>query len=233
MRFLAVVLAILGIGLALLLFNHDSGQTLGMSNDDFGHFIYLLPIALMIGAGVAGSRVRLGRNLTYLAIWAVIALIFMVAFVYQDEAKQVGRRVLAELMPGHSVVLTGLNGENEVVIRRTQGGHFAVNAQVDGQRVGMLIDTGASQVTLTYEDAKKAGLKPETLKFSMPVTTANGTAQAAPITIPELPIGPIVRKNVQAAVAQEGRLDTSLLGMNFLSSLSAVRIQPNEMRLMD
>ena len=233
MRFLAVVLAILGIGLALLLFNHDSGQTLGMSNDDFGHFIYLLPIALMIGAGVAGSRVRLGRNLAYLAIWAVIALVFMVAFVYQDEAKQVGRRVLAELMPGHSVVLTGLNGENEVVIRRTQGGHFAVNAQVDGQRVGMLIDTGASQVTLTYEDAKKAGLKPETLKFSMPVTTANGTAQAAPITIPELSIGPIVRRNVQAAVAQEGRLDTSLLGMNFLSSLSAVRIQPNEMRLMD
>lgn len=233
MRSLAVVLGILGIGLALLLYNHGSGQTLGMSNDDFGHFIYLLPIALMIGAGVVGSRVRLGRNLTYLAIWAVIALIFMVAFVYQDEAKQVGRRVLAELMPGHSVVLTGLNGENEVVIRRTQGGHFAVNAQVDGQRVGMLIDTGASQVTLTYEDARRAGLKPETLKFSMPVTTANGTAQAAPATIPELSIGPIVRRNVQAAVAQEGRLDTSLLGMNFLSSLSAVRIQPNEMRLMD
>ncbi len=233
MKSLAVVLAILGIGLALLLFNHDSGQTLGMTNDDFGNFIYLLPIALMIGAGVIGSRVRLGRNLTYLGIWAVIALLFMVVYVYQDEAKHVGRRVLAELMPGHSVVLTGLNGESEVVIRRTQGGHFAVNAHVDGQRVGMLIDTGASQVTLTYEDAKKAGLKPEQLKFSMPVTTANGGAQAAAVTIPELSIGPIVRKNVQAAVAQEGRLDTSLLGMNFLSSLSAVRIQPNEMRLMD
>jgi len=233
MRSLAVVLAILGIGLALLLFNHESGQTLGMRNDDFGHFIYLLPIAIMIGAGVIGSRVRLGRNLTYLAIWAVVVLVFVGVYVYQDEAKQVGRRVLAELMPGHSVVLTGLNGENEVVIRRTQGGHFAVNAHIDGEPVGMLIDTGASQVTLTYEDAKRIGLKPETLKFSMPVTTANGTAQAAPITIPELSIGPIVRKNVSAAVAQEGRLDTSLLGMNFLSSLSAVQIQPNEMRLMD
>lgn len=233
MRSLALVLAILGIGLALLMFNHDSGRTLGMSNDDFGNFIYLLPISLMIGAGVIGSRVRLGRNLTYLAIWALIALVFMVAYVYQDEAKEAGRRVLAELMPGHSVVLTGLNGQNEVVVRRTQGGHFAINAQVDGERVGMLIDTGASQVTLTYEDARKVGLKPETLKFSIPVTTANGTARAAAVTIPELSIGPIVRKNVSAAVAQEGRLDTSLLGMNFLSSLSAVRIQPNEMRLMD
>jgi aspartyl protease family protein len=233
MRSLAVVLAILGIGLALLLFNHDRGQTLGMTNDDFGHFIYLLPIAIMIGAGAVASRGQLRRNLTYLAIWAVVALVCVGAYVYQDEAKHVGRRMLAELMPGHSVVLTGLNGQNEVVIRRTQGGHFAVNTHVDGQRVGMLIDTGASQVTLTYEDAKRAGLKPETLKFSMPVTTANGTAQAAPITIPELSIGPIVRKNVSAAVAQEGRLDTSLLGMNFLSSLSAVQIQPNEMRLMD
>ncbi len=233
MRLLAVALGILGIGLGLLLFNHDSGQTLGMSNDDFGHFIYLLPIAIMIGAGAVASRGQLRRNLTYLAVWTAVALGCVAVYVYQDEAKHVGRRVLAELMPGHSVVLTGLNGENEVVIRRTQGGHFAVNAHVDGQRVGMLIDTGASQVTLTYEDAKRIGLKPETLNFSMPVTTANGTGQAAPVTIPELSIGPIVRKNVSAAIAQEGRLDTSLLGMNFLSSLSAVRIQPDEMRLMD
>ncbi|HWU60636.1 MAG TPA: TIGR02281 family clan AA aspartic protease [Ensifer sp.] len=233
MRMLAVVFAILGLGLALLLINHDSGQTLGLSNDDFGHFIYLLPIAIMIGSGALASRGRLRRNLTYLAIWAVVALVSVAAYVYQDEARHVGRRVLAELMPGHSVVLTGINGQNEVVIRRTQAGHFAVNAHVDGQRVGMLIDTGASQVTLTYDDARRAGLKPETLKFSMPVTTANGTGQAAPVTIPELAVGPIVRKNVAAAVAQEGRLDTSLLGMNFLSSLSAVQIQPNEMRLMD
>lgn len=230
---LAIVLAILGVGLALLLLNHDSGQILGMTNEDFGNFIYLLPIAIMIGAGAIASRGQMGRNLTYLAIWAAVALVFVAIYVYQDDAKHVGSRVLAELMPGHSVVLTGLNGESEVVIRRTEGSHFAVNARIDGKRVGMLIDTGASQVTLTYEDAKRLGLKPETLKFSMPVTTANGTGQAAPVTIPELSIGPIVRKNIAATVAQEGRLDTSLLGMNFLSSLSAVRIQPNEMRLMD
>lgn len=230
---LFVVLAILGIGLAVLLLNHGGAPILGMSNDDFGNFIYLMPIAIMIGAGIVTTRRHIGQNLTYLAIWSLIALFFVGVYVYGDEAKHAGRRILAELMPGHSVVLTGINGESEVVIRRTEGGHFAVNAEVDGKRLPMLIDTGASQVTLTWEDAKKIGLKPETLRFSMPVTTANGTAEAAPVTIPELAIGPIVRKNIAAAVAQEGRLDTSLLGMNYLSSLSAVRIQPNEMRLMD
>lgn len=233
MNRLILVFAILGVGLALLLFNHDSGQTLGMANDDFGNFIYLLPIAIMIGAGAVATRGHFRRNLTYLAIWSGVALLFVGIYVYQDEARHIGNRVLAELMPGRSVVLTGLNGESEVVIRRTQAGHFAVNAEIGGRQVDMLIDTGASQVTLTFDDARRIGLKPETLQFSMPVTTANGMARAAPVTLPELSIGPIVRKNVSATVAQEGRLDTSLLGMNFLSSLTAVRFQPNEMRLID
>jgi aspartyl protease family protein len=230
---LAVLLGILAIGLALLLLNHGSGETMGMPNEDFGRFIYLTPLAILVGAGVLTTRGRVRRNLTYLAIWTLAAIVFVGVYVYRDQARQVGGRMLAELVPGHSVVLTGINGQNEVLIRRTQGGHFAVNAELDGHKVGMLIDTGASQVTLTYEDARRIGLAPENLKFSLPVTTANGTAKAAPVTISQLAIGPIVRRNISATVAQEGRLDTSLLGMNFLSSLSAVRIEPSEMRLMD
>lgn len=230
---LALLLGILAVGLALLLLNHGSGQTFGLSNDDFGQIVYLAPIAILIGAGIVTSRHRLGRNLVYLAAWTAAALVLVLVYVYRDEAEQMTSRVAAELMPGHSVVLTGINGQSEVVIRRTRGGHFAVNAEVDGHRLGMLIDTGASQVALTYDDAKRIGIDTAALSFTLPITTANGTGKAAAVKIATLAIGPIVRRNVSATVAQQGKLDSSLLGMNFLSSLSAIRMEPDEMRLMD
>lgn len=233
MKRLALLLGIIGVGLVVLLINSKSGQTFGMSNDDFGQIVYLAPLAILVGAGVLTSRGHLRRNLFYLIVWSVAALALVTVYVYRDQAKQLTSRVVAEIMPGHAVVLTGINGQSEVVIRRTRDGHFAVNADVDGHRLGMLIDTGASQVTLTWKDAERIGLNPEKLKFTLPVTTANGTAKAAPVTIAELSVGPIVRHNVSATVAQAGRLDASLLGMNFLSSLSAIRMEPDEMRLMD
>jgi aspartyl protease family protein len=230
---LGLLLGILAVGLALLIFNHDGGRTFGLGNEDFGQIVYLAPIAILIGAGILTSRQKLGRNLAYLAAWAAAALVLVTIYVYRDQAAQMTSRVAAELMPGHSVVLTGINGQNEVVIRRTRDGHFAINAEVDGHRLGMLVDTGASQVALTFEDAERIGLEPDKLKFTLPITTANGTATAAAVKIATLSIGPIVRHNVSATVAQAGRLDSSLLGMNFLSSLSAIRMEPGEMRLMD
>lgn len=233
MNRLGLVLGILAVGLALLIFNHGNGQTFGIGNADFGQIVYLAPIAILIGAGILTSRHRIIRSIAYLAAWAVAALVLVTVYVYRDQAEQMTSRVAAELMPGHSVVLTGINGQSEVVIRRTREGHFAINADVDGHRLGMLIDTGASQVALTYADAERIGLDPKSLKFTLPITTANGTAKAAPVKIATLSIGPIVRHNVAATVAQEGKLDASLLGMNFLSSLSAIRMEPGEMRLMD
>lgn len=230
---LALPLGIMGVGLVLLLVNHTSGQTFGMDNGDFGRLVYLAPIAILIGAGALASQRRLGQSLQYLLIWAAAAFVLVGVYVYRDQAEQMTSRIVAEIMPGHSVVLTGINGQSEVVIRRTEAGHFAVNATVNGHWLGMLIDTGASQVTLTWEDAKRIGLDPEKLHFSLPVTTANGTTKAAPVRIDTLSIGPIIRRNVQATVAQKGRLDSSLLGMNFLSTLSAIRMGPDEIRLMD
>jgi len=97
----------------------------------------------------------------------------------------------------------------------------------------MLVDTGASRVALSYEDAVKLGLDPDKLAYTQSVLTANGEARAAPVTLSEVAIGPIVRKDIKAMVTEEGKLDQSLLGMSFLSTLDFLQMQTDELRLRD
>ena len=83
-----------------------------------------------------------------------------------------------------------------------------------------MVDTGATMIALTYEDAERAGLSLKNSDFTQAVTTANGVARVAPVTLDRVSIGDITVRNVPAAVAERGRLKTSLLGMTFLSRLS-------------
>ena len=73
MRF-AVGLAILAIGLAILVINHDSGQSFGVNNEDFGRMVVALPILLMISAGIVLGKRSLGQSLRQMAVWVLIAL---------------------------------------------------------------------------------------------------------------------------------------------------------------
>ena len=87
----------------------------------------------------------------------------------------------------------------------------------------MLVDTGASLVTLTPADARAAGINPAGLVFSGHVQTANGTSRMAPVTLREIRIGQLSIYDVRAAVLEN--LNVSLLGMSFLG-----RLQGYEMR---
>jgi aspartyl protease family protein len=87
----------------------------------------------------------------------------------------------------------------------------------------MLVDTGASLVTLTPADARAVGIDPASLVFSGHVQTANGAARMAPVTLREIRIGQLAIYDVPASVLEN--LNISLLGMTFLS-----RLQGYEMR---
>jgi aspartyl protease family protein len=86
---------------------------------------------------------------------------------------------------------------------------------------------------LSSEDASMIGLNPENLAYTVSVMTANGRTTAAPVTLSEVAIGPIVRRNIQALVTSEGQLDQSLLGMSFLSTLGSMQMRTDELRLHD
>jgi clan AA aspartic protease (TIGR02281 family) len=112
---------------------------------------------------------------------------------------------------------------NTIVYTVTERGHVVVDAAVNGAPIRMLVDTGASLVTLTPNDARAAGIDPGRLDFSARVSTANGAARMALVTLREIRIDQLTFYDIPAAVLEN--LNVSLLGMSFLG-----RLQSYEMR---
>ena len=112
---------------------------------------------------------------------------------------------------------------NTLVYPANEQGHIILDAAVNGASVRLLVDTGASLVTLTPADARAAGIARGELVFNHRVSTANGFARMAPVTLREIRIGQLSLYDVPAAVLEN--LNISLLGMSFLS-----RLQSYEMR---
>jgi aspartyl protease family protein len=88
-------------------------------------------------------------------------------------------------------------------------------------------------VVLTAESAAASGIRPETLRYTIPVATANGESLAAPVTLDRLAIGPIVERRVPALVARPGALRQNLLGMSFLDRLASYEVRGNRLILRD
>lgn len=106
--------------------------------------------------------------------------------------------------------------------RARQGNQFFVTGSVDGNPVHFIVDTGATDVSLTPDDARMLGFDLSTLDWSVMTHTANGDAANAAVTLADLRLGRIVEYNVPALVMRSG--GTSLLGMSFLSRLKSWQI---------
>lgn len=118
-------------------------------------------------------------------------------------------------------------------INANANGHFVTTAAINGRDIEVLVDTGATVVALSYEDAKDAGLHPGSLTFDIPVSTANGTARAARVSIGRISIDGLEVEDVEGMVLQEGALNGTLLGMSFLNRLSSFRVEDGVLRLKD
>ena len=99
-----------------------------------------------------------------------------------------------------------------------------VHPTVDGRRVRMLVDTGASVVVLSHEDAGIVGIRVSSRDYTRRIKTANGVVQAAPVRFSEVKVGDISVRGVEALVMPPGKLATSLLGMSFLKRLAGFEI---------
>lgn len=118
---------------------------------------------------------------------------------------------------------------NAASIRRESDGHFWTRADVDGSNMKFLVDTGASVVALTWNDAKRLRLKPEELDFNWTISTANGKTTAASVLIKSISIGNVEVENVEAVVLHADDLQNSLLGMSFLGELYSYEFKGNTM----
>jgi aspartyl protease family protein len=104
-----------------------------------------------------------------------------------------------------------------VTVARGNGGHFWTEARIDGRRLELVVDTGASTIALRASDAARLGIHPSARDYSVKVSTANGITKAALVQLQMVEIGNIVVRNVPALVHADDALGVNLLGMSFLS----------------
>jgi len=226
-RLLWFLLAGLLIALLILVARHGEGTIGPLSNGQFGSLVYRIALLVFVGATVLIMfRERFAQALTAALLWVVLALILVIGYSYRFELRSVADRVIAELIPGH-VISHG----RTVEVARAFNGDFEVMAEINGARVSMVLDTGASSVVLTRDDAKAAGLPLEVLVYSAAIDTANGRTRAAPVTLDRIAVGGLVERSIDALVAQPGQLKTSLLGMSFLNRLQSWEVRGDRLLL--
>lgn len=139
-----------------------------------------------------------------------------------------GERPRAEERPEAKRNESWLSGQT--VLQRQPDGHFYADATVEGRRFHFLVDTGASIVALTGEDADAMGLYWDEASLRPVGRGASGTVHGVPVRIEQMEVGGFEARDVQAAIIPEG-LDVSLLGQSFLSQIDNVEINGDEMKL--
>ena len=110
------------------------------------------------------------------------------------------------------------------VLQANRHGHFLAQAHINNRSIRIVIDTGATFVALSYEDAKRLGLKPKPSDFKIPVSTANGRVHFAKTTLRKIRIGRVEEFHIKALIAPKGALDITLMGMSYLKKLKNFQV---------
>ena len=227
------IMAIIGAGVVLLMFNNETGSTLGFVNEDFANLIWLGVLGAVIGAGLLRSGDRFGAMARSFGLWALIVLALIAAYQYRYELQDFGNRVTAGLIPGSPLMLGMEDGRPTVTLDKSRSGHFETRLEINGKTLHAVVDTGATTTVLSAEDARLAGFDTDRLNYTVPVATANGMTNASAVRADEVAVGNIVRRDMPILIAAPGALHQSLLGMNFIGSLSGFDVRGDRMVLRD
>ena len=192
------------------------------AEDEQIRLVSMVLMLVLVGSGLL-ARWRSLPALIWLrdgCIWAAIGFVLIAGYSLRAEFSSLFGRMAAEVVPGRGVE----KSPGTVIVRAGQDGHFRVDATVDGVSLHMLVDTGATGVALSPDDAARAGFDLASLKFTARVRTANGTGFAAPVRLREIRVGSIVVRDV-AAMVNRAPMSGSLLGLSFLNRLSSYGVQ--------
>ncbi len=184
-----------------------------MDGSDIASFLYLA----LLGAAVlfwflTHNRESLGKTVQQAAAWVFIFIgVIAVVGLWED--------IRGTVTPGTSMVVT----EESIRVPRAGDGHYYLRMLVNGTPVEFLVDTGASQVVLSNDDARRVGVDPAGLNFFGRAMTANGEVRIAPVELDSISLGGFEDRDVTAWV-NEGEMDRSLLGMTYLNRWRSVSI---------
>ncbi len=181
---------------------------------------YLSLLGLMLAVGVfAFYRGRMGRAIQHAMIWLLIFAGLVIAYRFNEQLSGGLRPQAMEVIDSASVLL-----------RRGADGHFHAELAVNGRDIRFLVDTGATAMVLSKQDAARAGLDLGALNFTIPSSTANGVVYGAPVRLDEVRLGPFVDRGVPAMV-NGGDMRSSLLGMRYLDRFARISVEGERMLL--
>ncbi len=150
----------------------------------------------------------------------MIFSVLIILYAFRFELGLFKERVLSVLIPSYSWT----NEKGQLIIARSNNGHFYLDTLTkNNHKITFLVDTGATDIALTEEDAKKLGFNISKLKYTQKYSTANGISYAAPVRIDQLTIGKRTFRNLEAHITSGG-LDISLLGMSLIGSFKDFKI---------
>lgn len=176
-----------------------------MSDRGADMLFYALLLILPL-AGLIARRPPLGQTLKMALAWVGIFAVGLLAVSQRDR--------LPNLFSDQRV------SGGETRIRQDADGHFYVEAEIDGVKRRMLIDSGATTTALSVGTAKALGLDLNESPFAALIQTANGRVAADTARVKELSVGSIRMRDLGVVVSPAFG-DTDVLGMNFLSRLAS------------
>lgn len=162
----------------------------------------------------------------------LILLGFCLIFAVFDPQTLIGAKAPKQIVESEHATKTTKNS-SEVELAAAANGNFYTAAEINGEQFDVIIDTGATYVTLTYSDAEHAGLDPSNLRYNVKLRTANGTSKGALTKLDDVTVHGITVNNVKAVVTEPGVMDITLLGMSYLSRISGISVRDQRMTLSD
>lgn len=184
-----------------------------MDSADIPRVAYLVLLGVAVaGWFIAENRNSLGRTMRMALAWGLIFLGVVAGFGLWNDVR-------TDIIPRQSVVADGARVE----VPRAFDGHYYLTLRLDGTPVDFVVDTGATDIVLSREDAARIGLDPQALAYTGVAMTANGQVRTARARVGEILLGGIADQDVMVSVT-DGEMPGSLLGMAYLQRFSRIEI---------
>jgi len=192
-----------------------------MSDWDTGRLIYLAVMGVMVvGWFFTQSRRNMNRTLQQAILWILLFGGIVGLYGLKDDLR-------LQVMPSTAAQRAS---EEAITLKRARDGHFYANLKINGQNVEFVVDTGATNMVLSRDDARKVGIDPASLAFIGTANTANGPVRTARTKAEKVEFGTRTDANVTVWV-NKGEMFGSLLGMDYLRRFSSIEIAGTEMIL--
>ncbi len=172
-------------------------------------------------------------KLVAVSLFGSAALALAAVQMRESSARQppVAAVAAAPAQPRPSGATPAPAGGNTALLYADARGHFSADIYIRGIPIRSLVDTGATLVSFSEEDAAKIGLRADSTQRKAPFQTANGIVTASLIRIPEIRLQGITVYDVEAAIMPRGAMQGTLLGMSFMKKLASYESRGTSMVL--